>query len=219
MRDLTTIITLISFLYGGLNPPNGSRAHVDTKPLLSTPADGELLTWRDRIRERWQRPVEPVDFSSGTLILALVLGLMAVFFVVYPALESFRIGYRQTLGAIVLLAFSLSLLSGLAVSYALLRPLLPRMARGEPITTHDLLLHAFLDIFILSIPLGVYILIHQLVFGGSLQVPAIRDLTQVLFTGFVGYLLGANAVRAAFGLWWGRSWRLAASTGRAPTGR
>ncbi len=162
--------------------------------------------------------MEPVDFSSGTLVLALLLGLTAIFLVVYPALDSLRIGYRQTLWAIVLLAFSLSLLTGLAVGYALLRPLLPSMARGEPITTHDLLVRAFLDLFVLSLPMGAFVLIVQLVFGGGYQVPAIRDLTQVLFTVFVGYLLGAYAVRAAFGLWWFRSRKPTAPAGRAPMG-
>ncbi len=176
------------------------------------------MNWRDRIRERRQRPIEPVDFSSGTLALAILLGLAAVFLVVYPALNSLRIGYRQLQAATALLAFSLALPTGLAVGYALLRPLLPSMACGQPIPGHDLLLRGLLDLFVFGLVLGAFLLTTQLAFGGISRLPAMQNLAQVLFALFVGYLLGANALRAAFGLRWQRSQRLAASAGRAPIG-
>ncbi len=162
--------------------------------------------------------MEPVDFSPGTLILASLLGLAAVFLVVYPALNSLSIGFREAQAATVLLAFFLALPAGVVISYALLRPLRPRMARGQPIPRHDLFLRGFLDLFVFGGILWVVLLIIQLAFGGSYRVPVLQDLTEVLFAVFVGYLLGAYAVRAAFGLWWFRSRKPTAPAGRAPTG-
>ena len=178
-----------------------------------------MLNWRDRIRERRQRPIEPVDFTSGTLILAILMGLTAVFLVVYPALNSFLIGYREPLAATVVLAFSLALPAGVVVGYALLRPLRPIMARGLPIPGRDLLLRGFLDLFIFGLVLWAFLWTTQPPFGDFPRDPVIQDLNQVLFAVFVGYLLGANAVRAAFGLWWFRSRKPAAPAGRAPIGR
>ncbi|MEE9600360.1 MAG: hypothetical protein V3W22_01465 [Thermoplasmata archaeon] len=147
-----------------------------------------------------------------------MLGLSAVFLVVYPPLDSLRIGYRQSYAAVVLLAFSLALPLGVVIGYTLLRPLLPRMALGQPISEHALLLRGFGDLFVFGGFLAAFILTIQLVFGGGYGVRFIQDLTQVLYAVFVGYLLGANAVRTALGLRWERSQRLAASPGRAPMG-
>ncbi len=171
--------------------------------------EGELLSWRDRIRERRERFADPGEYFAGTLAIAIILGFVAVFLVLYSAFNAFRIGFREAQAARVLLAFFLALPIGVSIAYILLRPLLPRMARGQPIPGNRLFLRGFLDLFAFGLALGAFFLATQLMFGGSYQVPVLRDLTEIVFAVFVGYLLGANSVRATLGLRWERSRRFA----------
>ena len=176
--------------------------------------EGELLSWRDRIRERRERPADPGEYFAGTLAIAIILGFVAVFLVLYPAFNAFRVGFREAQAVRVLLAFFLALPIGVSIAYVLLRPLLPSMARGQPIPGNRLFLRGFLDLFAFGLALGAFFLSTQLIFEGSNQVRTLQSLTEVAFAVFVGYLLGANSVRAALGLRWQRSRRLTASAGR-----
>ncbi len=177
-----------------------------------------MLSWRDRIRERRRRPADPGEFLAGTLAIAILLGLVAFFLVLYPAINKLRIGYLQPHAQAILLAFSLALPTGVAVGYALLRRLLPKMARGEPITRQSVLLRAILDLFIFTSALWVYLWIALPPFGEFPRDPTILDLTEVLVAVWVGYLLGASVMRAAAGLLWLRSQKAAASAGSTPIG-
>ncbi len=168
------------------------------------------------MRERRERPADPGEYFAGTLAIAIILALVAVFLVLSSAFNAFRIGFREAQAATVLLAFFLALPIGVAIAYVLLRPLLPSMARGQPIPGNRLFLRGFLDLFAFGLALGAFFLTTQLVFGGSYQIPVLQDLSEVLFAVFVGYLLGANAVRAALGLRWERSKRAATLVGGAP---
>ena len=180
--------------------------------------NNELLSWRDRIRERRKRPWDPGEYFAGTLAIAIILGFVAVFLVLYSAFDAFRIGFREAQAARVLLAFFLALPIGVSIAYVLLRPLLPTMARGQPIPGNRLFLRGFLDLFAFGLALGAFFLTTQVMFGGSYQIRMLQDLTEVAFTVFVGYLLGANAVRAAIGWSWARSRRLAVSASRGSAG-
>jgi hypothetical protein len=173
----------------------------------------------NRLRERRKRPWDPGEYLAGTLAIAVILGFMAIFLVLYSAFNAFRIGFREAQAARVLLAFFLALPIGVFVAYVLLRPLLPTMARGRPIPGNRLFLRGLMDLFASGLALGAFFLTTQFMFGGSYQVRMLQDLAEVVFAVFVGYLLGANAVRAAIGWSWARSRRLAVSAGRAPMAR
>lgn len=168
------------------------------------------------MRERRERPADPGEYFAGTLAIATILALVAVFLVLYSAFNAFRIGFREAQASTVLLAFFLALPIGVAIAYVLLRPLLPSMARGQPIPGNRLFLRGFLDLFAFGLALWAFFLTTQLMFGGSYQVRMFQDLTEVVFAVFVGYLLGAHSVRAVLGLRWERSRRAATFAGGAP---
>ncbi len=170
------------------------------------------------MRARRERPADPGEYFGGTIAIAIILGFWAVFLVLYAAFNAFRNGFREAQAATVLLAFFLALPIGVAIAYVLLQPLMPSMARGQPIPGNRLYPRGFLDLFAFGLAMGAFLLSTQLMFGGSYQVRTLQDLTEVVIAVFVGYLLGAFAVRAALGLQWWRSHMDALRAGGTPVG-